>query len=152
MTRAPCRRRTGEAIPRAEKFGDLITEDHKVLNEGCESRDNHRLLNGFNLFRVKQILHTRHRKHRKLCIQTTRLNLGEHVKVYHGITALQHLIDPRQMASLKSAVRRVKEGTSAVSLQSGLDEAIAICETFKISRLMGRLHTRDVLENLSKGQ
>ena len=30
MTRAPCRRRTGEAIPQAEKFGDLITTDHKV--------------------------------------------------------------------------------------------------------------------------
>ena len=42
ITRAPCRRRTGEALPRAEKFGDLITADHKVLNEGCESRDNHR--------------------------------------------------------------------------------------------------------------
>ena len=41
MTRAPCRRRTGEALPRAEKFGDLITADHKVFNEGCESRDNH---------------------------------------------------------------------------------------------------------------
>ena len=37
MTRAPCRRRTDEAPPRAEKFGDLITADHKVLNEGCES-------------------------------------------------------------------------------------------------------------------
>ena len=24
------------------KFGDLITADHKVLNEGCESRNNHR--------------------------------------------------------------------------------------------------------------
>ena len=31
-----------EAAPRAEKFGDLITADHKILNEGCESRDNHR--------------------------------------------------------------------------------------------------------------
>ena len=41
-TRAPCRRRTGEALPRAEKFGDLITADHKVLNGRCESRDNHR--------------------------------------------------------------------------------------------------------------
>ena len=29
MTRAPCRRRTGEAPLRAEKFGDLITVDHK---------------------------------------------------------------------------------------------------------------------------
>ena len=33
MTMAPCRRRTGEALPRAEKFGDLITADQKVLNE-----------------------------------------------------------------------------------------------------------------------
>ena len=41
ITRAPCRRRTGGAVPRAENFGDLITADHKVLNEGCESRDNH---------------------------------------------------------------------------------------------------------------
>ena len=42
MTRAPCTRHTGEAAPRAEKFGDLITADHKVLNGGCEPRDNHR--------------------------------------------------------------------------------------------------------------
>ena len=42
MTRALCRRRTGEALLRAEKFGDLITADHKVLTAGCESRDNRR--------------------------------------------------------------------------------------------------------------
>ena len=42
ITRAPCRKRTGEAIPRAENFGDLITADHKVLSEGCESRNNQR--------------------------------------------------------------------------------------------------------------
>ena len=42
ITRAPCRRRNGEAVPRAEKFGDLIAADHKVLSEGCESRNNHR--------------------------------------------------------------------------------------------------------------
>ena len=41
ITRAPCRRRTGDALLRAEKFGDLITADHKVLNEGCDSFDNH---------------------------------------------------------------------------------------------------------------
>ena len=32
ITRAPCRRRTGEPVPRAEKSGDLVTTDHKVLN------------------------------------------------------------------------------------------------------------------------
>ena len=43
ITRAPpCRRRIGGAVPRAEIFGDLITADHKVLSEGCESRNNHR--------------------------------------------------------------------------------------------------------------
>ena len=42
ITRAPCRRRNGGAVLRAENFGDLITADHKVLNENCESRNNHR--------------------------------------------------------------------------------------------------------------
>ena len=28
ITRAPCRRRNGGAVPRAENFGDLITADH----------------------------------------------------------------------------------------------------------------------------
>ena len=31
-----------EAVPRAENFGDLITADHKVLSDSCESRNNHR--------------------------------------------------------------------------------------------------------------
>ena len=42
ITRAPCRRRNGEAVPRAANFGDLITADHKVLGDNCESRNNHR--------------------------------------------------------------------------------------------------------------
>ena len=29
ITRAPCRRRNGEAVPRAVNFCDLITADHK---------------------------------------------------------------------------------------------------------------------------
>ena len=39
---APCKRRNGEAVPRAESFGDLITADHKVQRDNCESRNNHR--------------------------------------------------------------------------------------------------------------
>ena len=42
ITRAPCRKRIGGAVPRAEDFGDLMTADHKVLSENCESRNNHR--------------------------------------------------------------------------------------------------------------
>ena len=39
ITRAP---RNGGAVPHAENVGDLNTADHKVLSEGCESRNNHR--------------------------------------------------------------------------------------------------------------
>ena len=42
IIRAPCRRRNGEAVPRAVNFCDLITADHKVLGDNCESRNNHR--------------------------------------------------------------------------------------------------------------
>ena len=42
ITRAPCRRRNGGAVPRAENFGDLITADRKVPSDSCESRNNHR--------------------------------------------------------------------------------------------------------------
>ena len=41
ITRAPCRKRTGAAVHRADNVGDLITADHSVLCEGCESRNNH---------------------------------------------------------------------------------------------------------------
>ena len=53
ITRASCR---------AEIFGDLIIADHKVLSDGCESRNNHRYavcgtrlgkLSGNNPSRVK---------------------------------------------------------------------------------------------------
>ena len=37
ITRAPCRRRNGEAVPRAVNFGDLITADHKVLRISKQS-------------------------------------------------------------------------------------------------------------------
>ena len=42
MAWAPCRKRNGDALLRAENCGDLKTADHKVLIEGGESRNNHR--------------------------------------------------------------------------------------------------------------
>ena len=42
ITRTPCIRRRGGVVLRAEKFGDLITADHKVPSDNCESRNNHR--------------------------------------------------------------------------------------------------------------
>ena len=46
---APCRRRSGRVVLRAENFGDLTTSDHKVLSEGCESRNTHRCSRGARL-------------------------------------------------------------------------------------------------------
>ena len=42
IARAPCRTRISNHIPRAEKFRDLTTADHKVPREECESRNIHR--------------------------------------------------------------------------------------------------------------
>ena len=36
IIRAPCRKRTGDAVSWAENFGDWITVDHIVLHEGSE--------------------------------------------------------------------------------------------------------------------
>ena len=73
MTQAPCRRRTGEAQPRAEKFGDLITADHSPqwgMNPetltGTVSWCKILPLNGFNPTRAKQKLHMRRKKRFKI--------------------------------------------------------------------------------------
>ena len=71
-TRTPCRRRTGEAPPWAEKFGDFVTADHKVVNEKGESQNNHRYAVVVQDL-AKQRLHKRRsrRKNRKLLLRTT---------------------------------------------------------------------------------
>ena len=61
ITRVPRRRRDEGSIPRAVKFGDLITADHKILNEGndpgtiTDTLSWYKIspLNGYNLIRVK---------------------------------------------------------------------------------------------------
>ena len=50
-------------------------------------------------------------------------NSAKLVKISPGIIARLHHTDRRLMVLLKRAVRRVKEGTSAVLLQSGLNES-----------------------------
>ena len=42
ITSAPCRGRIDRVVPRAQKFGDLIAADHKIVSEGFEFRNKHR--------------------------------------------------------------------------------------------------------------
>ena len=134
ITRAPCRRRNGGAVLRAENFGDLITADHKVLSDICESWCRTWPLNGSKHIRAKQKLH---RKHREAC-KSSWSQIGSQksftltipwtsaklVKISPGIIARAHHTDQKQMGIAERAVRKVKEGTSAVLLlQSGLNES-----------------------------
>ena len=142
ITRAPCRRRNGEAVPRAVNFGDLITADHKVLSDNCESRNNHRYAVVVQDLATQWIQaypcknKTSQKKPREACKNswnprgnlksftlTIPWNLAKLVKISPGIIARLHHTDRRLMVLRKRAVRRVKEGTSAVLLQSGLNES-----------------------------
>ena len=120
ITRAPCRRRIGGAVPRAENVGDMITADHKVLGENCESRNNHRYAVVVQDLATpmdpvvsvqKQKLH---KKPREACksswspigIQksftlTIPWNLARLVKISPGIIARLHHKDQKQMGLLK---------------------------------------------------
>ena len=139
ITRAPCRRRIGGAVLRAENFGDLITADHKVLSDNCESRNNHRYAI------VVQDLATQwiqsypcktklHRKPREACKRswnpigslksptlTIPWNSAKPVRTFPGIIVRQHHRSETNGIA-ERAVRRVKEGTSAALLQSSLNE------------------------------
>ena len=141
ITRAPCRRRNGEAVPRAAKFGDLITADHKVLSDSCESRNNHRYAVVVQDL-ATQWIQTYPCKNKTS--QETQRSLQKFLEpdkkpkvIYTGnslefgkacedlswnhCTTTPHRSETNGIA--ERAVRRVKEGTSAVLLQSGLNES-----------------------------
>ena len=108
FTRAPCRRRNGGAVPDAEHFGDLITADHKVLSENCESRNIIDMQswcrtwppNGSSRLRAKQKLLSKHKRARKsswsrnVSLKSFTLtilwNLARPVKIFPGIIVRRH--------------------------------------------------------------
>ena len=122
ITRAPYRRRNSEAVLRAVKFGDLVTADHKVLSDNCESRNNHRyavvvqdLVTQWKFLepeRKPKVIHT-----------DNSLEFGKACEdlSWNHCTSTPHRSETNGIA--ERAVRRVKEGTSAVLLQSGLNES-----------------------------
>ena len=126
ITRAPCRRRTAGVVPRAENFGYLMTADHKVLSEGCESRNCHqsypcKTKTSQEIQRSLQKFLEPDRKPEVIYTDNS-LEFGKACEdlSWNHCTSTPHRSETNGIA--ERAVRRVKEGTSAVLLQSGLDE------------------------------
>ena len=141
ISRAPCRRRNGGAVPRAENIGDLITADHKVLSENCESRNNHRYAVAVQDLATQWIQaypcknKTSQETQRslqkfleperkpKVMYTDNSLEFGKACEdlSWNHCTSTPHRSETNGIT--ERAVRRVKEGTSAVLLQSDLNES-----------------------------
>ena len=142
ITRAPCRRRNGKAVPRGENFGDLITADHKVLSDNCESRNNHRYAvvvqdlatQWIQAYPCKNKTSQETQRSLQKFLEPERkpkviytdnsLEFGKACEdlSWNHCTSTPHRSETNGIA--ERAVRRVKEGTSAVLLQSGLNESL----------------------------
>ena len=168
---SPCRRLNGEAALRADNFGDLITADHKVLSDNCESRNNHRYAVVVQDL-VSQWIHAHPCKNKtsqetqrslqkfleperkpKVIYTDNSLEFGKACedRSWNHCTSTPHRSETNGIA--ERAMRRVKEGTSAV-LQLGLNvggqnlwNVAPMCETSQIYCLMGRRPMKDVLGN-----
>ena len=142
-TRAPCRRRNGEAVLRAVNLGDFVSAHHKVLSDNCESPNNHRHavvvqdlvrpLNGPRHIRANKISQVTQRSlqkfldpERKPKVIICSNNSLEFCKAcedlsWNHCTSSPHRSETNDIA--ERAVPRVKEGTSVVLLQSGINES-----------------------------
>ena len=141
ITRVPCRRRIGGAVPRAENVGDLKTADHKDLSEGCESRTNHRYAPVVQDLatqwiqacpcKTKTSQETQRslqkflepERNTKVIYTDNSLEFGKACEdlSWNHCTSTPHRSETNGID--ERAVRRVKECTSAVLLQSGLNES-----------------------------
>ena len=130
-----------QSYPRAGNVGDLITADYKVLSEGCESRNNHRYAavvqdlatQWIQSYPCKTRTSQETQKERckssssrmgslKIIYTDNSLEFGKACEdlSWNHCTSTPHRSETNGIA--ERAVRRVKDGTSAVLLQSGLDE------------------------------
>ena len=124
-------------MPRAENFGDLITADHKILSEESGPRNNHRYAvvvqdlatQWIQSYQCKTTSSQETQKSLMKFLEPTRkpkviytdkslefANSCEELSWNH-CTSTPHRSETNGIA--ERAVRRVKEGTSAVLLQSG---------------------------------
>ena len=138
ITRAPCRRRIGRVVHRAENFGHLITADQKNVSEGCESRNNHRYAvvvqdlatQWIQAYPCKNKTSQETQRSLQKFLEPNRkpkviytdnsLEFGRNCEdlSWNHCTSTPHRSETNGIA--ERAVRRVKEDTSAVLLQSGL--------------------------------
>ena len=122
-------------------FGDLITADHKVLSDNCESRNNHRYAvvvqdlasQWIQAYPCKTKTSQETQRSLQKFLEPERKpkviytdNSLEFDKAcedlsWNHCTSTPHRSETNGIA--ERAVRRVKEGTSAVLLQSGLNES-----------------------------
>ena len=157
--KGPCRRGSGGAVPCAENFGDLISADHKVFSEGCESRNNHRYAVVVQDL-ATQWIQTYPRK-TKTSQETQRslqkflvpnrkpevnytdnsLEFGKACEnlSWNHCTSAPHRSETNGIA--ERAVRRVKEGTSAVC-----------CENWWADSLECYTYLRNIQDLLSDGK
>ena len=126
----------------------FITADHKVVNEECESRNNHRYAvvvqdlatQGFSLICVKTKLHSKQKKLAEVP-RVIRKAKGHLHWQFFGIIGRQHLINLRQVELQNElCVEQEKRHQPYCCnldrmIRGGLIlwNAIAICETFKTS-------------------
>ena len=124
----------------AANFGDLITADHKVLSDNCESRNNHRYAvvvqdlatQWIQTYPCKNKTSQKTQRSLQKFLEPERKpkviytdNSFEFGKAcedlsWNHCTSTPHQSETNGIA--ERAMRRVKEGTSAVLLQSGLNE------------------------------
>ena len=122
------------------KNGDLIIADHTVLGEGCESRNNDRYavvvqdlaIQWIQSYPCKTKFSQNTEKSLQKFLEPTRKPKVIHTDnslecckscedvSWNHCTSTPHRSETNGIA--ERAVRRIKEGTSAVRLQSGLDE------------------------------
>ena len=144
MTRSPCSRHTGEVLLRVEKFGDLITAEHKVLDEESEPRNNHPYAvvvqdlaaQWIQSYRCKtKTLQETEKSVRKFFepLQKTTFIYADSSSepgkscedlLWHHRASTFYCSETNGVA--ERVVRGVKEGTSAVLLQSGLDKKMVV--------------------------
>ena len=130
-----------KAVLRAVNFGDLITADHKVLSDNCESRNNHRFTvlvqdlathwiqacpckNKTSQETQRSLQKFLEPERKPKVIYTD--NSLEFGKACEDLSCDHYTSSPHRSETdgiVERAVRRVKEGTTAVLLHTGLNES-----------------------------